>query len=986
MRDVNRLQHDQYGIYVLTDPNVTVEPMTRVQSVDFGTDFGTEVLYELGNTGYVQQKEDTPAVSISLSGNQTAQVIETDINPLQWLALLADGDTNALTSVQGDVDAKEVIIIGEPTYYHNGELIAPLISPHDDSDEIDFHQTTATKIAAQFYLQEDTILRNVSFRMNKALTVSPEETGPRIQVFVAKYDDTSTATWWDTYLDMADYYSYSEDDETGVETRWASVAANDATAEGIDQSDLEDTANGFKRIFNAQFTSGVKLLGGNSYAIVWSMDSNDDSAFGCEEGDYDAATEQITLAAKIGTDVSYFNGYICTAVGVWSVPGGASSPMIHIALGLDKDKADFDYYTSGDDNLSVASGSLETANNIPCTFDLIVPIRGQAELNRVVYYGQCYINSISFAFDVGGVATWDVGVEGDNRSMFSGDRKGVSIRTIEADVDVNAIVATTITLGGDAGTSADTLDFPSTEDFDTIFQLYLNGEELEQATTNALLNTSGLTRWAIPDTEVDQIAFTANTLVENDVIRIVYDPLIDNNWANYELTSEPGDQGGIRKGELDIKMITDTTIPRIVEGLGITASSNQDVAQVTIAPGACYLDVTEGEYDIDQPSNPKLELFREALSTEIQIGTTTDWTTEITTANDTDVITTIDTYIVTMTSTANLKEGMDIIIVDDDSATDWILGEITDIAGDDVTINVYYLSDGGFTLASGDNVYIASRYLVAKSDRYGNMMITCHSYETALDPPKYYETDVNADELLLAKVILRYDNVSASASLVYSVTDMREFHTNTLSLVQSAAFSMELSREAVFELGNKNAVDRSLTTPVPVTTDFTAKDSDDELYILLHQPDIITTIARDETNNIFATTSAACNAGFGSVSAGDLLEVRGSIGVVDTVTDSSNIVISVWYGGVPIDGSIIIARKGILKAREMRDLLGVQINLYDSDSRLESEKHVIFETIDARISSDTISISTGADGEVSASLTSANFRALLVADADILEL
>lgn len=976
MRNVSRLQHDQYAIYALTDPNLTIEPMTRVQSADFGADFNTDVLYELGNTGYVQQKEDTPAVSISLSGNQLAKDAEIDVHPLQWLALLANGNTNLIDSTYGDADAKEVVIIGEAVYLHNGEIIAPLTSPHSDSDDCDFtYDTTGptgySKLAASFWLQENAILRNVSFRIKRTGAVVNDT---KIHVFVT--DETSNLPD-NTYIDRADYYSYTEDDESGTETRWS------ASTDAIDSDDLETD---YSRIFCAQFTGGVKLLGGQKYFIVWSMDAETDTGFGCTEGSYDYSSGlTIELACKSGTDVTYTNayGYAEGTPDAWEAISTAT--MIHYSIGLDKVTADFDKYIAGDDSLSSATGSLESTNSIPSTIDLVVPIKGQVELNRVIYYGQCFTNSIALNFDVGGLSTWDVALESDNRSMFAGDRKGMSVRSIEVDVGVNATVGTTITLSGDSSTSADTLDFPTAEDFDDIYQVYLNGEELEQATTNSTLNTSGVTRWAIPDNEIDQIAFSPNTLVENDVVRIVYDPVIDNSWADYELSSEPGDQGGIRKGELDIKMITDTTIPRVVEGLEITAGTNQSVAEVIVSPGACYLDVSEGEYDIDQPSSPKLELFRQTFTSEIQIGTATDWATEVTTVNDTDVITSLGSYTITMTSVTNLKEGMDIIIVDDDDATDWVLGEITDITGSDATINIYYLSSGGFTLASGDNVYIASRYLVAKSDRYGNMIITCHSYETASDPPKYYETDVNTDELLLAKVVLRYDNVGSTASLVYKVEDMREFHINTLSLVQTASFSADLSRDAIFELGNKNAVERNLSTPITVTTDFTAKDSDDELYILLHQPEIITTIPRDETNNRFTATSAVCNAGFSNISAGDLLEVRGSIGVVSSVTDSSNIVISTWYGGVPLDGSAIIARKGILKAKETSSQLGIQVNLYESDDKLESEKHVIFETIDARPASDSISISTGSDGEVSASLTSDNLRAMLVADSDILK-
>ena len=85
----------------------------------------------------------------------------------------------------------------------------------------------------------------------------------------------------------------------------------------------------------------------------------------------------------------------------------------------------------------------------------------------------------------------------------------------------------------------------------------------------------------------------------------------------------------------------------------------------------------------------------------------------------------------------------------------------------------------------------------------------------------------NAEQFLILAVV-----VKDGAADITSITDCREFHRNSLGLIQSASYSVDMSRELIFELGNKRAVARSLNKPVNVTVDFSAMDSDEELYTL----------------------------------------------------------------------------------------------------------------------------------------------------------
>lgn len=941
-----RLQHDDYVLNVLTDCNKAIVPLYRVQSITIDEDFTTESLQEIGNPGYVQIKEDTPTVGVTMGGNIISQEINSR-QPLYWLSAVANGDT------VGD-DAKEVVNIGSFINFQNGEIHCPGVSPIGSSLDCSFDKVIAadvSKIGAIFWTQEAISVKSISFKMKK--TGTPANTAKvRVGLQTAPAGAITNAIIWAT--------QYSLSDATTSETRWL------ATTDGIDSDNL---TTDYTRQFQAYFDTPVKLIGNIQYAIVWEI---------YDATGYAYVTNLIDIAAR-GTNViggnaaKYYTGAwhaIATTYDIW------------FSLGLYTTTKEFDYYLSGDDDQAISGTyGLENTVGIPSTVDLLLPIKGISELSRVFYYGQCSVTSLNFTFNVDGVSTFEVGMEADNRSLFAGDRKEVEVRSIEVclySTDDNANVNTTITLNGVASVPSDTVNFPTGTTYTQVYQVYLNGEELEQATTGSELNALGVTKWAKPDSSTNQIAFTVNTIIENDVIRVVYLPSSVPSWSTYQLVSDVGEQGGINKGEMVIRLITDTTLPRVVEGLEVADAGEVGYYELDVSPGACYLVMDDACFDpaLVNTYTSSMELYRLTVPQVLLLGTPVISLGSV--INDTDVMA-LGSITITMVSGAPFKIGQHVKIVDEDTADNWALGNVTNVVGNDVTLNIYRLT-AAFTLnnlATTDEAFIVSRALVARVNRYGEMVLSVtDDDETTI---KTREQDVNADELYLALVVLGHA-MGANNNAVYSVTDKREFHINTFSLLQSTTYATDLSREAVYEIGNSRAVARTLNTPVPTTVDFTVKDADNEIYILIHESRTVLSIARDETNNNFTSTSATSNALFTTdVKAGDILKVRGSLGTIQSRTDASNLVISAWYGGVPINGSAITVLRGILKASEVSDSLGLQVSLYTEDSREESEKTAVIESINLRPASDSLGIATGGEGEYSVTLNGDNIRVLAVA-------
>lgn len=889
-----RNRHEAYAVYVLTDENAEVHPVRRAQSLDLNTDFSTETLQELGNEGYVQIKANTPVVGLGLGGNQVAVDLDTNSHALQWLGLLANGYT------EGD-GRNEVFAIGDRLVTHDGDIHQPVakdkddvgLTAADDSPYVLFTYNPAaggtgiSKFAFTFTNERPTTLKDVTFWVSY-LAGATNFAGLTVDLY-----QTSAGVPTTKITDATAYYSSDGTTRTSLGTT-------------VDFAEL--TADTFATYFQAVFNN-VRLARNTTYAIVLEIDT--------ASYDYAAgAGDEVILAADTyhGTGATPFNCYAYTHPGAsWGIHTIDSERVrLCYSLNLDDSISNFDVYTAG--WVEAAGDIADTLIRIPSTVDALVPVKSPNDtLGRIQVYHQLFTNSMSWAFEVGGVATWEAALEGDNESLLDGTYKTGQLASIEAEVGTNLTASATKNLNSES-TEMDTLDLPAAYQADDIYAVYLNGELLEQATTNAQLNAVGVVRWCMADTfSTDQeIGFTENSLVENDVVRVLLQPQDDPSWEDYRLVSEPGDQGGLYKGEMDIRMILDTTLARVIEGLevadaSITTAGDEHV-RVSISPGAAYIRMEDAvnDQDLQNPNgNGIRELFRVTETTYFRLDNATEFS---------------------------------------------VVYATTDPFG-----NLQFLAED----AASTNAALASIFGGSSSQ-----------------------------VLILASVS------KAAAGTVTAITDLREFHTNTMSLIQSASYSADLAREVIMELGNKRAVSRSLTKPVPVTTDFVAKDTDEEIYVSIHQSDQVDSIAAS-ANNVYtnqnATFAAGVNLATGAgmvsttgISVGDIIEVRGSLAIVTSLSDDggTNNVANVaggWYGGRPLNCAEALFRNGILKSDKMSERIGIQVNLYDDDARAESDKQAVIETVDARPSSQSLSVSVGGDGELSVSVLSDNLRAFVVA-------
>ena len=319
------------------------------------------------------------------------------------------------------------------------------------------------------------------------------------------------------------------------------------------------------------------------------------------------------------------------------------------------------------------------------TCDILVPVRGASSnsLEATQYVANAYTTSLSLSFSVDGFAEWSADLEADNRRQFQGDSAAITAKSYTA-------------TGGE--TSVDL-----GENADEVFLVFKNGEELDSSEWSHSSGSSTVT--------------LSSALSEGDIVRVVYKPSSAPNWTNYVLTTSPGDQGAIRRGELDIYLITDTTKARIVEGFVPSISGSN----VEASAGTAWF-IVNGE--------------------PVLVRSTSDLTTA----------TSADDYVY--------------LHFDPDTGTLDLVSQASPI--------------------TDENEYI-----------------------------------------LIGQV-----NSDAS-----DIEDQRQFRRNRLSLIQSASFSIDLSREVINELGRNHAVSRSLNKPVTISVDVTAIDHSNEIVSLLSGQD-----------------------------------------------------------------------------------------------------------------------------------------------------
>ncbi|RLG66878.1 hypothetical protein DRN93_05550, partial [archaeon] len=191
---------------------------------------------------------------------------------------------------------------------------------------------------------------------------------------------------------------------------------------------------------------------------------------------------------------------------------------------------------------------------IPVTCDFLIPIRGASALEAVAYIANLATTSLSLSFSVDGYAEWSADLEADNKYRFQDTNKTATVVSLTADSD-------SLSLAGLSNPPAGSSD-------DEVLLVFLNGEKLTKADSASDVGSAsqGYRRWFYDHT-TKTITFSTGLINSGgDYVRVVYRPGSAPTWSTYELVTGPDDQGAIRRGELDIYLITDTTSERIVEG------------------------------------------------------------------------------------------------------------------------------------------------------------------------------------------------------------------------------------------------------------------------------------------------------------------------------------------------------------------------------------------------------------------------------------
>lgn len=820
------LKHDSYGIYALTDANGTVKPIYRGQGIDIGGDQTIEELLEIGNDGIVQHKENTPVYTLTIRGNLVAKefvdTVGSEVTAVQWLGILGNHDS---VGTQGQA----VFSMGKPVKYH--------ISGGN-------HYSTQTHA----YITDDCCI-NLAGALSRNDSIFDDANDAFGFEFVAPNRDKKMV------IKYVGFYLKQGGSPTGY-----MMASIQTDAAGVPSGNTFADSN---RVDVSVFTGAYVL-----YIFTFPED------FYMTPG----TTYHVTLK-------SFLDTYVAKTVSVsdFTVAGNGNyeySPNGGAWINTGTKSLEYTvgwYWELDEYNMSAITKAIDTTltsvdpdtgrNSYPCAVDIFVPIKGLSELQRVRVFHSFSITSTRMSFNVDGVQTWESGLEGDNQSIFYEDRKVVDISSHQ------------VTSGEQ---TAQIVNLSAT--YSEVYEVYLNNEIVKMATSATDRDIPDAHKWT---QSAGTITFSLNsiTIKELDMIKVSGNPLNDPTWASYRLVSTPGDQGGLYKGEVDIALLTDTSRPRVIEGLKVLNPANDD-SVIQILQGTCYLKNT---------TTDELELYKFYES-------------------------------------------------------------------------LYYTA-----------TTIPGTYYLCLTTSNGVPLITTVDQASAI-PSEY--------ELILASVTID------GSSFVSVVSDKREFLRSRLSLIQSADFGADFGREVVQEIGNERDVARSLNTPVPVTVDVTAKDTDEELNVLIHDPSKLVDSEVASVANISYTTTTLVHAGKdftaeALVKIGDVVRARGSKAIVTAIGTTTLTFSSGWFGGTPPVGHVYTIYEGILKAKELDDDIGVQVNFYLTDDRSEydstgyglGDKRVVVESIQGRTASDSLSISVGGDGEMSFSLNSDNLRVLYVAQA-----
>ena len=254
--------------------------------------------------------------------------------------------------------------------------------------------------------------------------------------------------------------------------------------------------------------------------------------------------------------------------------------------------------TPGDNSYVITQDSFETA-----AVDITAPVSEDGiSLDRTLYLSYAFINSLSFSYDVGGVATENYSLESDFKRWYLTDHKSVVV--YEA-----------------AYSAADTANIPLVDLSSGYTGLVVSVEgiivsdQLTSSSRPGLGSTITLAAGAGTSTDVTS-ASPALALTSGDRIRVL---VSENSATEYTwLTSTPAGIGGAKKGLIEIHMSDSTTT---LNTLGpVDGEDDADAANRTLRVQSLSIDVDLSREVLEELGNYRA--YSRTVQTPIAISAT----------------------------------------------------------------------------------------------------------------------------------------------------------------------------------------------------------------------------------------------------------------------------------------------------------------------------------------------------------------------------
>lgn len=405
------------------------------------------------------------------------------------------------------------------------------------------------------------------------------------------------------------------------------------------------------------------------------------------------------------------------------------------------------------------------------------------QLARIHALINAQVTNIEFNFSVDDIASASISMEGDGLATYIKNIKG-------CDIDIKHF------------NIADAMAMSiTTEEFSRIVAVWLNWRPIKGWT-------------AIGNNTLDFSGINGLRLYNGDIIKYVYVPDNgDRTWENYKRTSARYSDAGTGKAQIQLKLLIDTTINRVVYGFypifrdeGVVAIQNDGTNDVIVLnAGTVWID---NAYYFTGFTEGEVTSISESLGTTIL--TDTGFTE----------------------TTTDFWKGATLTLVSGDAA------------GETLRVNSY-ATGGVFTLKgtfsvipSISNVFYLNAIKVTASDAAHDAVFVCISVGQALI--------TTGEDASPPTNSVKLADVGVSIPDITAYTDARIFSGALVEGVRSVNYNIPLDRDTITELGYEEVVDRSLNRPVGIVTSMVIYDrSTDLLERMTNYSNNIITPAKD---------------------------------------------------------------------------------------------------------------------------------------------